>query len=76
MLRVIKRLKENYPIEIKATFLGAHAVPKAYKGNKEGYLQMLIEEVLPKVAKENLAEYIDIFCETGYFFSSRYRINS
>lgn len=67
MLRVIKRLKENYPIEIKATFLGAHAVPKAYKGNKEGYLEMLINEVLPKVAEENLAEYIDIFCETGYF---------
>ena len=67
MLRVIKRLKENYPIEIKATFLGAHAVPAEYKDNKDGYLQLLIEEVLPKVAKENLAEYIDIFCETGYF---------
>ena len=67
MLRVIKRLKENYPIPIKATFLGAHAVPEAYKDNKEGYLEMLINEVLPKVAAENLAEYIDIFCETGYF---------
>ncbi len=67
MLRVIKRLKENYDISIKATFLGAHAVPDAYKNNKQGYLEMLINEVLPKVAEENLAEYIDIFCETGYF---------
>jgi len=67
MLRVIKRLKENYPIEIKATFLGAHAVPLEYKNNKSGYLQLLINKVLPKIAKENLADYIDIFCETGYF---------
>jgi imidazolonepropionase len=67
MLRVIKRLKENYSIPIKATFLGAHAVPKEFKNNKDGYLKLLIEEVLPKVAEENLAEYIDIFCETGYF---------
>ena len=67
MLRVIKRLQEHYSIPIKATFLGAHAVPANYKGNKEGYLHMLINEVLPKVAAENLAEYIDIFCETGYF---------
>ena len=67
MLRVIKRLKENYPIAIKATFLGAHAVPLEYKGNKEGYLNLLIDEALPKIAEENLAEYIDIFCETGYF---------
>lgn len=67
MLRVIKRLKENYNIPIKATFLGAHAVPAAYKDNKDGYLAILINEVLPKVAEENLAEYIDIFCETGYF---------
>ncbi|WP_347175127.1 imidazolonepropionase [Polaribacter uvawellassae] len=67
MLRVIKRLKENYRVEIKATFLGAHAVPAAFKNNKAGYLQLLINDVLPKVAQENLAEYIDIFCETGYF---------
>jgi imidazolonepropionase len=67
MLRVIKRLKDNYNIPIKATFLGAHAVPKEYKDNKDGYLQMLINDVIPKVASENLADYIDIFCETGYF---------
>ncbi|AUC86247.1 imidazolonepropionase [Polaribacter sp. ALD11] len=67
ILRVIKRLKENYPIEIKATFLGAHAVPAEYKDNKNGYLQMLIEDILPTIQKENLADFIDIFCETGYF---------
>ena len=67
MLRVIKRLKENYPIPIKATFLGAHAVPANYKNDKEGYLQLLIDEIMPKVAEENLAEYVDVFCETGYF---------
>jgi len=67
MLRVIKRLKENYPIEIKATFLGAHAVPENYKGNRQGYLQMLVDELIPAIAHQNLADYIDIFCETGYF---------
>ncbi len=67
MLRVIKRLKESYPLEIKATFLGAHAIPAKYKEDKSDYLQMLIDEVLPVIAEEKLAEYIDIFCETGYF---------
>ena len=67
MLRVIKKLKENYPIAIKATFLGAHAVPAEYKNNKSGYLQMLIGDILPTIQKENLADFIDIFCETGYF---------
>ena len=67
MLRVVKRLKESFPITIKATFLGAHAVPSAYKNNKEGYLKLIEEEMLPLVAKENLAEYVDIFCEKGYF---------
>ncbi len=67
MLRVIKMLKENYDIPIKATFLGAHAIPQEFKGNKLGYLAMLIEEILPVIAEESLAEYIDIFCEKGYF---------
>lgn len=67
MLRVIKKLKENYNLPIKATFLGAHAVPAEYKGNKQGYLDLIINEMLPKVAEGQLAEYIDIFCETGYF---------
>ena len=67
ILRVIRRLKQNYPIEIKATFLGAHAVPAEYKNNKSAYLQMLINDILPTIQKENLADFIDIFCETGYF---------
>ena len=67
MLRVIKRLKENYPVAIKATFLGAHALPSEYKENKDKYLQLVINEMMPKVAEEGLAEYVDAFCETGYF---------
>ncbi|CAM1340044.1 imidazolonepropionase [Tenacibaculum aestuarii] len=67
MLRVIKKLRENYNIPIKATFLGAHAFPTEYKNNKEGYINLIIEEMLPKVAEENLADFVDAFCETGYF---------
>ena len=67
MLRVIQQLKKNYSIEVKSTFLWAHALPAHYKNNKSGYLQLLIEEMLPKVAAEKLAEYLDVFCETGYF---------
>lgn len=67
MLRVAKRLRENYNFPVKTTFLGAHAVPATYKGNKDGYMDLVINEMLPKVAEENLAEYVDIFCEKGYF---------
>jgi imidazolonepropionase len=67
MLRVIKKLKQNYPVAIKATFLGAHAIPAEYKSNREGYLDLLLNEMLPKIAEEQLADYIDVFCETGYF---------
>jgi imidazolonepropionase len=67
MLRVIKRLSENYPIAIKATFLGAHAFPSEYKENHEGYIDLIINEMLPAIARENLAEYVDAFLETGYF---------
>ncbi|MBP0903259.1 imidazolonepropionase [Mariniflexile gromovii] len=67
MLRVIKRLKESYPLPIKATFLGAHAFPNAFKNNKDGYIKLLIENLLPQVAQTQLANYIDVFCETGYF---------
>lgn len=67
MLRVIKKLKQNYPITIKATFLAAHALPLKYKGNTSAYVNNMIKNVLPKVAEENLAEFIDVFCETGYF---------
>lgn len=67
MLRVISKLKNNYNLPIKATFLGAHAVPTTFENNKEGYVKLLINELLPIVAKEQLAEYIDVFCEKGYF---------
>lgn len=67
MLRVIKKLKENYPIAIKATFLGAHAFPTEYKDNHQGYIDLIVNEMIPAIAKENLAEYVDAFLETGYF---------
>jgi imidazolonepropionase len=67
MLRVIKRLKENYPIAIKATFLGAHAFPLEYKDNHSGYIDLIVNDMLPKIAEENLADFIDAFLETGYF---------
>lgn len=67
MLRVIKHIKETVPIDVKATFLGAHAVPSEYKGNKAGYLKLLIDEMLPAIASEKLADYCDIFCEQNYF---------
>ncbi|MAY22009.1 MAG: imidazolonepropionase [Flavobacteriaceae bacterium] len=67
MLRVAKKLGERYPIPIKTTFLGAHAVPLAYKNNKKGYIDLICNEMLPKIAEEGLANYIDVFCEEGYF---------
>ena len=67
MLRVINRLKENFSIPIKATFLGAHAIPSAFKENRSVYIDLIIHEMLPKIAEEALADYIDVFCETGYF---------
>lgn len=67
MLRVIKRLKEKAGISIKATFLGAHAFPKEFKENHRGYIDLIIHDMLPKIAAENLADYIDVFCERNYF---------
>jgi imidazolonepropionase len=67
MLRVIKRLKESSFIPIKATFLGAHAYPEKYKNNHEGYIKLIIDEMLPNIAKEGLADFIDVFCEQGFF---------
>jgi imidazolonepropionase len=67
MLRVIQRLSQNYPITIKATFLGAHAFPLEYKNNRKGYIDLIIDKMLPEIAAANLADYVDIFCETGYF---------
>ena len=67
MLRVIQKLKANYPITIKATFLGAHAFPLEYKENHNGYIDLIINEMIPQIAKEQLADFIDVFCEWGYF---------
>lgn len=67
MLRVIKRLKAVSPIPIKATFLGAHAIPAEYKQNRNGYIDLLIQTMLPQVAAEGLAEYCDVFCDRGFY---------
>lgn len=67
MLRVIRRLKEENYIPIKASFLAAHAYPSDYKENHEGYLKLIINEMLPQIADEGLADYIDVFCEKGFF---------
>ncbi len=67
MLRVIKRLKERAPIPVKATFLGAHTYPAAFKEDHEGYIRQIIDEMLPVIAAEKLADYIDVFCESGFF---------
>ncbi len=67
MLRVIKKLAKDYPITIKSTFLGAHAFPKIYKENHKGYLDLIINEMLPQIAEHKLADFIDVFLETGYF---------
>jgi imidazolonepropionase len=67
MLRVIKRLKDTTPITIKSTFLGAHAVPAEYKGKQDEYVDLVINEMIPQVASEDLADYIDVFCDKGFF---------
>lgn len=67
MLRVIKKLKQKVPHTIKATFLGAHAIPLAFKNDRKAYINLLKNELIPEVAKQNLAEYCDVFCEKGFF---------
>ncbi len=67
MLRVIKRLKETTDIEIKSTFLGAHSIPLEYKTNQTEFVDLVINEMLPQVAAEDLADYIDVFCDKGFF---------
>jgi imidazolonepropionase len=67
MLRVIQRLKNQFPIPIKATFLAAHAYPAEFKTNHQGYIDIIINEMLPLIAEEKLADYIDVFCEKGFF---------
>ncbi|HEV8080445.1 MAG TPA: amidohydrolase family protein, partial [Chitinophagaceae bacterium] len=67
MLRVIKKLKEKSTLSIKSTFLGAHTYPVEFKENHEGYIDLIVNKMLPVIAKEKLADYIDVFCETGFF---------
>ena len=67
LLRVIRRLKENTPITVKANFLGAHGIPMEYRGHQEDYVDLVINEMLPRVAAEGLADFIDVFCDQGFF---------
>lgn len=67
MLRVVRRIKENSPIPVKATFLGAHAIPMEYRENRSAYLDLVVNEMLPRVAGEGLADYCDVFCDSGFF---------
>lgn len=67
MLRVIQRIKETSPIEVKATFLGAHAVPEEFRNNRGKYVDLIINKMIPVIASEELADYIDVFCDHGFF---------
>lgn len=67
LLKTAKRLAANYPIPVKTTFLGAHAFPEKFKNDQDGYVELIINEMLPEIASQNLADYIDVFCEKGYF---------
>jgi len=67
MLQVIKQIKENSKMQVKSTFLGAHAYPNQFKENKDGYVDLVLNKMLPAFKKENLIDYIDVFCEKGYF---------
>ena len=72
-LRVIRRLNETQPVDLAATFLGAHALPTEYQNDREGYIRLLCEEIIPRVAEEGLAEFCDVFCETGVFTAEESR---
>ena len=67
MLKVIKKLGQEYPLPVKSTFLAAHALPSEYKDNKDHFLRLMIDEVMPVILKDELAAYVDVFCEVGYF---------
>jgi imidazolonepropionase len=67
MLRVIRRIKESTPAEIRSTFLGAHAMPARFRNDREGYIDEIIHEMIPAVAAEGLADYIDVFCDRGFY---------
>ena len=67
MLRVIRRLKENSPLIIKSTFLGAHAIPEIFSNDRQKYIELIVHEMIPQIAADELADYIDVFCDTGFF---------
>jgi imidazolonepropionase len=67
MLRVIRKIREIAPIDVKATFLGAHSVPEEYRSRRQDYVDLVINEMIPMVASEDLADYIDVFCDDGFF---------
>lgn len=67
MLRVVRRLKQTLPMQVRATLLAAHAIPPEYKDNRSGYVDLVVKELIPRVAEEDLAQYVDCFCETNYF---------
>ena len=67
MLRVIRRIKQESPLTVKSTFLGAHAVPALFRDNRKGYVDLIVDEMIPAVAAEGLADYIDVFCDRGFF---------
>jgi len=67
MLRVIRRIRKETPLTVKATFLGAHAIPEMYRDNRKGYIDLIVKEMIPAVAAEKLADYIDVFCDKGFF---------
>ncbi|HOO67030.1 MAG: imidazolonepropionase [Bacteroidales bacterium] len=67
MLRVIRRIKQETPLTVRSTFLGAHAVPALYRNNRSGYVDLIVNEMIPAVASERLADYIDVFCDRGFF---------
>jgi len=67
MLQVIKTIKDKAPLKIKSTFLGAHAIPKQFKSNKQAYIDLIINSMLPEIARQKLADFVDVFCEKNYF---------
>ena len=67
MLRVAKRLKETLPLQVRTTLLAAHAIPPEYKADRDGYVDLIVNEIIPRVAEEGLAQYVDCFCEANYF---------
>ena len=70
---MIRRLNETQPVELAATFMGAHALPEEYRGRREDYIRLLCREMIPYAAREGLAEFCDVFCETGVFTAEESR---